>query len=199
MMDKESKNYLIWYNPLLNECRLHFSKSSKNIISHDVSHCLRMWKNAEILGRESNADMDVLIASVFLHDIGVLYTDKVRHGKSSAEIAEGTLFKIGFPKEKVEKVKEAISMHDFHGPAKRSIEAKILYDCDKLDSFGAIGVFRYLDIFIKRGWGIKKIADYVTKDLDDRFNHLHTERAKNLAKPSYLYTKRYFERLGEEL
>jgi uncharacterized protein len=91
--------YNKWLSILSKECKREFE--GKEFESHDLSHSLRVWKNAERLGRELGADMEVLIAAVFLHDVGVAHTKSVKHGRKSAEIAKKVLRRIDFPECKI--------------------------------------------------------------------------------------------------
>jgi uncharacterized protein len=188
--------YEKWLPILSEECIKEFE--GKKLESHDLSHSLRVWKNAEKLGGELGADMEVLIAAVFLHDVGVAHTADIKHGRKSADVARGILERIGFPEAKRAKALEAIEQHDDVKNYRDSIEAKILFDCDNMDAFGAIGVFRYLDIYLKRGWNLKDISEHVYGNLQDRFNSLHFEQSKEMCREDYEFSRRYFLKLKNE-
>ena len=164
--------------------------------THGADHVLRVWKRAEKLGKRLSADMDVLVAAVFLHDLGRKFADSEEHGVKSAEIAAPILVKIGFPKEKRGAVLDAIAKHDFSTlrSARKSVEAKILYDCDKMDAFGVIGVTRHLLFYAPRSYAP---ADFV-RMVDSRWNGLCLAEGRRLARADYVYAKNFFKELRKE-
>jgi len=117
----------------------------KNDSAHDFDHVLRVLANAQHIGATEGANMDILRTAVLLHDIS--RADQYRTGKDHA--AEGArrareiLEEAGQSKEFIEAVCHAIAAHRFrvNNPPK-TLEAKILYDADKLDSIGAVGIAR---------------------------------------------------------
>jgi len=93
----------------------------------------------------SHVDYKVLVLSVLLHDIGRLSEDHLgkHHAVISAEIVEKLLENLGFSKDLVKRVVEAIRTHSFsRSEQPRSLEAMILSDADKLDALGIIGFLR---------------------------------------------------------
>jgi uncharacterized protein len=70
-------------------------------------------------------------------------TGKINHAVLGAEMAEDILIGLGYPGEKIAKIKHCIISHRYraeHEP--QTIEAKLLFDADKLDVLGAVGVAR---------------------------------------------------------
>ncbi|NYZ79514.1 HD domain-containing protein [Candidatus Micrarchaeota archaeon] len=189
--------YSKWLYALSEECRREFK--GRRMESHDLNHSMRVWKNAEKLGKEFNADMEVLVAAVFLHDVGVAHTNDLKHGKESARIARKALERIGFPEGKISSALEAIEQHDDVKKQRKSLESKILFDCDNMDAFGAVGVFRYLDIYAKRGWGIREIAEHVCENVKERFRNLHFRQSRKICRENYEFTRKYFLKLKKEL
>ena len=117
--------------------------------AHDTQHVYRVLGAAlEIASAHPEADRDVLIAACLLHDIGrsAQYKDKkVSHAEAGADMARAHLLKEGWKAARADRVAEAIRSHRFrvHNPP-ATLEAKILYDADKLDVTGAMGVARSL-------------------------------------------------------
>ncbi|PKL23421.1 MAG: metal-dependent phosphohydrolase [Spirochaetae bacterium HGW-Spirochaetae-3] len=115
---------------------------------HDFSHVERVLATAERLAREEGADLFVVRLAALLHDIGRGLEPRVgpdpdRHEELSVELARPFLQSRGLPTEAIERVLEAVLNHRHRrGRAPGSIEAKCLYDADKLDSLGAVGVAR---------------------------------------------------------
>jgi uncharacterized protein len=110
---------------------------------HDFDHVLRVLAMAERLGREENADLEIVRAATLLHDMARGQGDRLvaDHAHAGAEFARKVL--AGHPPEKVEAVAHAVAAHRFRsGPAPQTLEARVLHDADKLDAIGAIGVAR---------------------------------------------------------
>lgn len=117
--------------------------------AHDREHIYRVLYTAlEIARSEHDVDHDVLIASCLLHDIARAeqFDDpKVCHAAAGGEKAYHFLVEHGFSDSFAEKVKHCIQTHRFRkNNEPQSIEAKILFDADKLDAAGAIGIARTL-------------------------------------------------------
>lgn len=117
--------------------------------AHDAEHIYRVLYNAlEIAKTEPDVDYDVLIAACLLHDIGRLeqFEDpSLCHAMVGGEKAAAFLTEHGFDEAFADHVRSCIQTHRFrktNPPA--SIEARILFDADKLDATGAIGVARTL-------------------------------------------------------
>lgn len=127
----------------------NFMLSCMDDSAHDKEHVYRVMYNAlEIAKTESNVDYDVLIGACLLHDIGrreQFEDPSLCHAAVGAEKAYHFLLEQGFGEEYAEKVEHCIRTHRYRkSDPPRSLEAKILFDADKLDVVGAIGIARTL-------------------------------------------------------
>ena len=117
--------------------------------AHDKEHVYRVLHNALCIAREApEVDMDVLIAACLLHDIGrkeQFANPSVCHAEVGSEKACAFLLDNGFTRTFAEQVRHCILTHRFRkNRPPQSLEAKILFDADKLDATGAIGIARTL-------------------------------------------------------
>ena len=122
----------------------HFSCAAG---SHDWEHTLRVHRLCRKIGPIEGADMLVLEAAAYLHDIGRSLQDKSRggvcHAEKGAQIATRFLTELPLANDRKANIVASIRTHRFrddHKPA--SIEARVLFDADKLDAIGAVGVAR---------------------------------------------------------
>ena len=67
---------------------------------HAKDHILRVLRRCIRLGEKLDADLEVLVTAVYLHDLGRHYIDDKAHGALSAQKAEPVLERINFPQEK---------------------------------------------------------------------------------------------------
>ncbi|MDE6664068.1 MAG: HD domain-containing protein [Lachnospiraceae bacterium] len=117
--------------------------------AHDKEHIYRVLFNAlEIAKTENNVNYDVLIAACLLHDIGrkeQFENPDLCHAIIGGDKAYQFLVEHGFDMNYAEQVKQCIQTHRFRkNNPPGSLEAKILFDADKLDAAGAIGIARTL-------------------------------------------------------
>ena len=132
------------YAALIEEAKRHF-KGARG--SHGWDHVERVVCLAERIGRVEGADMAILLPAAILHDIGRKAEDdskgKKDHAAIGAALAAKILAKARFGEGVKQRIIECIKSHRFRGGNKpASPEAKILFDADKLDSLGAVGVGR---------------------------------------------------------
>ncbi|QRG67266.1 HD domain-containing protein [Brevibacillus choshinensis] len=177
--------------------------------AHDWQHNVRVMAMCERIGQEEGADMTILSLAALLHDIG--RAEERRTGECHAEISArlaGTLLKEeGLTEAQVKRVQRAILAHRFRKdrpPA--TLEEKILFDADKLDSIGAIGVAR---AFAYSGF----LGQPIQSDLEQQHTplkefewklqrikgKLFTETAQQIAEERHRFMVQFFERWKEEV
>ncbi len=195
--------------------------------THDISHTMRVVNMCMTLGQSEGADLEILYAAALLHDISRPEADRLGrcHAEMSAGMAPAILAVAGFPEAKRDQVLHCISTHRFRGDnPPKSREAMILYDADKLDAIGAIGVCRAYAYCGENGQrlyssftpGQMEIpADEEPEKFTDHERHtpihefrqklsriktrLFTESARRIAEKRHLYMLKFFNRLYEEV
>ncbi|MEW9097132.1 MAG: HD domain-containing protein [Clostridiaceae bacterium] len=117
--------------------------------AHNLDHVFRVYNLCLLLAKhEKDVDLEVLIPSALLHDIARVKESRdnsgeIDHAVLGAEMAENILRSLDYEEEKIEKIKHCIIAHRFRtGNEPKTIEAKILFDSDKLDAIGATGIAR---------------------------------------------------------
>lgn len=151
---------------------------------HDWTHVNRVNKIAMKLGKKENANLKILEIACFLHDIGRKKEMKnnskktgvkLCHAVEGAKEASKILKKYNFTEEEKNNIIHCIKSHRSRNSLiPKTLEANILFDADKIDSLGAIGVGR---IFLfAGGFGSR---------------NLYTGNEKKLAKlnKNFSYTK----------
>lgn len=117
--------------------------------AHDREHVYRVLYTALMIAEgEETVDWDVLVCACLLHDIGrkEQFADPtVCHARAGGEKAYRFLLDNGYGEALAQRVKDCIITHRFRADNQpETLEAKILFDADKLDAAGAMGVARTL-------------------------------------------------------
>ena len=122
----------------------HFSDAK---FSHNWEHTERVYNLCMHIGTVQGADLEVLSIAAYLHDIGRIHQDKSKgsicHAEEGARMAQELLNKFSIPEEKKENILHCILTHRYrnsHIP--ETLEARVLFDADKLDAIGAVGIAR---------------------------------------------------------
>ena len=114
---------------------------------HDFEHILRVLALAERLANAEGADLEIVRAAVLLHDAADAAPDneavRLTHHEDAASFAKKILREEGWGEDRIEAALHCIRAHRFlGGEVPRTLEAMIMFDADKLDVVGAIGVAR---------------------------------------------------------
>jgi HD superfamily phosphodiesterase len=166
---------------------LYLSGLYKNrwIPSHDLTHHKRVWQNAKDLTRliepkiqlEDSHFYEKLILSCFFHDTGLLQDTGELHGTLSRKFCEDFL---RLHKDKIEfdttKMLEAIENHDRKNYKNISGTSsvglfEILSMADDFDAFGAIGAYRYIEIYLLRLFEPNQIAEKILYNAAGRYRN----------------------------
>jgi Predicted HD superfamily hydrolase len=114
---------------------------------HDFAHIERVYRMSERLAKAEGADLEIVHAAALLHDAeGTTPGGEARleHHLRSAEFAGQILKAEGWPEDRIAAVQHCIRAHRFRDDREppATIEAKCVFDADKLDVLGAIGAVR---------------------------------------------------------
>lgn len=208
--------------PTIEEARAWYSTSDP---VHGFDHVLRVYNMAERLARQVDADVEIVRAAALLHDVAGSATKggdegRIDHHEESALFARRVLEAEGWPEARIAAVEHCIRAHRFRTRQEppRTIEAKVLFDADKLDVLGAIGVIRTIaydvvvgapvysepsERFLKTGEkepgeAHSSYHEYLFK-LGKIKEMLFTRQARDLAEGRHRFITEFFERLGAEL
>jgi len=189
--------------------------------SHDINHFLRVERVAKRIAKQESADLEIVEAMCLLFDVARIMEDHGQiedHAQEGAKIAREILVKIEFPKEKIDAVCYAITVHRRSaGINPNTIEAKILQDADYLDAMGAIDIIRVITSSIQSNKYKRPI--YIDKPFtDDTYNNssaihfiasqikhpkiqpknFHTKLARELAKERFEFMKQFVDKFLAE-
>ena len=124
-------------------------KESSEYTGHTLDHIERVWKTAmQIAAANPEVNLEVLQIAILMHDIAGMKEETDNSGNTDhallgAEITEKILIELKYPEPVIKEVKHCIQTHRYRSNFEpKSIEAKILFDADKIDVLGAIGVAR---------------------------------------------------------
>jgi uncharacterized protein len=195
--------------------------------SHDFDHIQRVMALAETIQAREGGDLPIIWAAVAFHDLG--QERERRHGgdhaQIGAEMAAELLTATQFPQNALPAVQTAIRDHRQTGNgAPTSLEGRILFDADKIDCLGALGIAR---LYCITGRYNQKLYSSLPKEISEPVDPLTirqlrrrsdyspalefqllfdnmparmtTATGKLLAMERYEYMHRFFHRLQREV
>jgi len=124
-------------------------KSELSCAAHNIDHVMRVYQLCQSIAKtEKNVNMAVLEPAALLHDIARVIesndiTGQTDHALLGSEMAVAILNEIGYPETHIDEIAHCIASHRYRsGNTPKTIEAKILFDADKLDIIGSVGIAR---------------------------------------------------------
>jgi len=188
--------------------------------SHDWEHTDRVYQLAVRLAKVEGADLHIVSLAALLHDIARHSEDQKQgqlcHAVEGAKIARQLLAAYQVATDKIEKISHCIQTHRYrnnHHP--ESLEARVLFDADKLDSIGAIGIGRAFlfageigarlhnhdtPVAAMKAYSSEDTAyrEYMVK-LRHIKDQLYTNEGKRLAQGRHDFMVTFFDRLNKEV
>ena len=187
--------------------------------SHNWEHTGRVYNLCMHIGQKERADLEVLKIAAYLHDIGRPWQDKskgtVCHAEKGAEMAKSFLEDYEIPEDREQNIIHCIRSHRFRGNLRpETLEAKVLFDADKLDAIGAIGIARAFQFagevgarfhnpavkpedtepYTEEDTGYREFKVKLTK-IKDR---MLTDEGRRMAQERHVFMEKFFKRFLEE-
>jgi uncharacterized protein len=215
-MDQLKDNFKQLEKKTRDEARQIYKNGSR---SHAWDHVERVYTLAVHIGEREGADLHVLKLAAILHDIGREAETKsnggICHAACGAEMAAEVLRKHTHNEDLIKAVTHCIATHRFRGKNKpQTLEARVLFDADKLDSIGAVGIGRsflfageigarlhnsQVDILQTKPYSIE---DTAFREFSVKLKMVHsrmlTSEGKRLARGRHRFMVNFFKRLHEE-
>ncbi|MDI6778355.1 MAG: HD domain-containing protein [Patescibacteria group bacterium] len=200
--------------------------------AHNFDHVIRVYTLAVKLAKGKKVDINVIKIAALLHDIGGMKemndpSGKTDHAIESAKMSKPILKKLGYSDKKIKHITDCIIQHRYRTEnMPETLEAKILFDADKLETVGAIGIARAMTWVGRNNASIFKKVDidkYAKENLGgcikgrikDKTKHspqiqwetkdkniltfLYTDKAKKMAKERMKFSIDFFKRLEREI
>ena len=163
---------------------------------HSFKHVQRVVKTATLLAGEEKADVELVQIGALLHDLG--WTVGKPHHLTGAELATKILKEIKYPDEKRERVIKIVLNHPLESRNKlETLEEKIVWDADKIDMLGVLGIVRVFHWLGKAPFDA--VIERAHKELKAIYPLLNTATAKRIAEKRHRETTALLDVLEEEL
>lgn len=191
---------------------------------HDFDHVMRVYRMGERLAEKEGADVEIVRAAALLHDAegsapGEEGGSRASHHEQSAAFAREVLADEGWEDERIQEVEHCIRAHRYRSSEQpESIEAKVLFDADKLDVLGAIGAARTIGYAVLAGQPIismpsQNFLENGEKDAGEAHSSYHeflfklvnvkermyTESGRELAGKRHDFLNNYYDQLLAEM
>lgn len=200
--------------------QIMFERLADSKGSHDFDHTERVYNMAIHLAKAEGADLEIIELSALLHDIARKEEDEsngsINHALKGAEIAREVLLELEVSESKIDRICECIARHRFRDDNNpETLEEKIIFDADKLDSIGAVGLgraFLFAGEFGNRMHNkdvdINLSAEYTKEDtayreflvkLSKIKDRMQTKEARRIAEQRHQFMVDFFEAMNAEV
>jgi HD superfamily phosphodiesterase len=183
-----------------------FALSFPSDLTHGEDHVKRVLSRCvKLAAAYHGADRRALVYAAILHDCGraeEMNDPGVPHAKAGAKKAERFLLENGEAPSFAARVRAIIAAHSRKSDAEQGgIEEKLLFDADKLDMCGAIGIYRGVAYCAANGLplagdgGVTETVEWDRKHVE---YSLFTPEAREMAKDGLEFMRAFALRLRAE-
>lgn len=176
--------------------------------AHGLDHFMRVRKYAVYIAKKEGANVKIVEAMAFLHDL-VRYEDEREEYSVEETIKKATEVLANlkqFSDADAKVILDGIRSHSLHSKIEAipgSLEAKVLFDADKLDSVGRVGIARWFITMASRNLTINQIAQIYIKTIKEQQlkmdGKLYTETGTRMIGKKLPWTLKFMEGLIKEI
>jgi uncharacterized protein len=175
--------------------------------AHDLSHFLRVRKIALEIAESENADKKIVEAMALLHDLVRFEDEREKESvEKTLEEAKKILENLNYEEKNINIILDGITSHSLHSKTQQepsSLEAKILFDADKIDSVGEIGLARWFMTMGNKNITIKDSAlvylNTIKQQQEKMNSKLYTKKGTELIKKDLEFSKNFLSDLIKKL
>jgi uncharacterized protein len=171
-------------------------------VAHRFDHIERVLRNALIIAATiEGVDYEILELAVLLHDVEQPSGKKAEHVELSLQAAKEILHQAGCPADRASRVLSVIAEHSTEHV--RTIqpstnEAKILFDADKLDGLGAIGIARVFALFGQMDQPPFAAIQWYRGKMDIALEFIQTDEGRRLCQSKLSYVQHFLTQMESE-
>ncbi len=168
---------------LINRCNIYNEKYNYDFWNDHIKYVV---KNAVELAKKYEADVEIVELGALLHDISMPSEigPREEHNVYGAKIADELLTSFGYPKERIERVKECVLRHRGNKDLPRNtIEEQCVADADVIAHFDCIPSLFHL-AYNEHNLSVGEGEEYIKKKLERDYNKL-SPRTREVLKDRY--------------
>lgn len=188
--------------------------------SHDFDHTERVYNLAVHLAKTEGADLEVVQVAALMHDIARKEEDDscgvINHALRGSEVSREILLDLGVSEERIDWICGCIACHRFRDNNNpETLEEKIIFDADKLDSIGATGLGRAFlfagelgNRMHNKDVDVTQPLEYTKEDaayheflikLSKIKDKMQTEEGRRIAEHRHQFMEDFFEEMNAEV
>lgn len=155
--------------------------------AHDFSHIERILKYAKQIHAAHSGNWKIIEAALLLHEITKNDLDSIKTYVSD------------FTEEESAQVTDCVRYHYNFVDKPKTLEGKIVQDCDILDMLGAVGIARGFVASGEKGLNLPEAKDEYKRKRFLVMEQLNLDESKKMAEKKSQFTKLFFNTIEEEM
>ena len=171
-------------------------------VAHRFDHIERVMRNAlAIAATLEDVDYEILQLAVLLHDVEQPAGKKAEHVELSMRAAQAILHQVACPPDRANRVLSVMAQHSTEHVATvqpSTNEAKILFDADKLDGLGAVGIARVFAVFGQMDQPPFAAIQWYRGKMDVALEFIQTDEGRRLCQSKLAYVQHFLSQMESE-